>query len=134
MPGRISIIVPVYNVETYLETCLESLAQPSNSDLEVVMVDDGSTDSSAEIAARYVERDPRFKLVHQKNAGLGAARNTGVPHATGEFIAFVDSDDVVPRHAYELLVGALDRTGSDFASGNVTMRLTVAPCSKNLSL
>ena len=123
MPGRISVIVPVYNVEAYLETCLESLAQQSISDLEVVMVDDGSTDSSADIAARYVERDPRFKLVHQKNAGLGAARNTGVPHATGEFVAFVDSDDVVPRHAYELLVGALDRTGSDFASGNV-MRLT----------
>jgi CDP-glycerol glycerophosphotransferase len=123
MPGRISVIVPVYNVEAYLETCLESIAQQSVSDLEVVMVDDGSTDESAKIAARFAQRDPRFKLVHQQNAGLGAARNTGVPHATGEFLAFVDSDDVVPRHAYELLLGALDRTGSDFASGNV-MRLT----------
>ena len=123
MPGRISVIVPVYNVEAYLETCLESLAQQSVSDLEVVMVDDGSTDESAAIAERYVERDPRFKLVRQRNAGLGAARNTGVPHATGDLLAFVDSDDVVPRHAYELLRGALDRTGSDFASGNV-MRLT----------
>ena len=79
MPGRISVIVPVYNVEAYLETCLESLAQQSVSDLEVVMVDDGSTDESAAIAERYVERDPRFKLVRQRNAGLGAARNTGVP-------------------------------------------------------
>ena len=85
MPGQISVIVPVYNVEAYLETCLESLAQQSVSDLEVVMVDDGSTDESAAIAERYVERDPRFKLVRQRNAGLGAARNTGVPHATGTF-------------------------------------------------
>jgi CDP-glycerol glycerophosphotransferase len=123
MPGRISVVVPMYNVAPYLQTCLESLAQQTMADLEVVMVDDGSTDESAAIAERYVERDPRFKLVRQRNAGLGAARNTGVPHATGDLLAFVDSDDVVPRHAYELLRGALDRTGSDFASGNV-MRLT----------
>jgi CDP-glycerol glycerophosphotransferase len=118
LSGRVSVIVPVYNVAAYLETCLESLAQQSMPDLEVVMVEDGSTDASTEIAERFVARDPRFKLVRQANAGLGAARNTGVVHATGEFVAFVDSDDVVPRHAYELLVGALDRTRSDFATGN----------------
>jgi CDP-glycerol glycerophosphotransferase len=121
--ARVSAVVPVYNVAAYLEECLSSLAQQTIDDLEVVMVDDGSTDESPEIAAGFAARDDRFRLVHQENAGLGAARNTGVAHASGEFVAFVDSDDVVPRHAYELLLDALDRTGSDFASGNVR-RLT----------
>jgi CDP-glycerol glycerophosphotransferase len=93
------------------------------SDLEIVMVDDGSTDESARIAEEFVARDARFRLVRQVNAGLGAARNTGIDHSGGEFLAFVDSDDVLPRHAYEVLLAALDRTGSDFASGNVR-RLT----------
>jgi CDP-glycerol glycerophosphotransferase len=121
--ARVSVVVPVYNVAAYLETCLESLAQQTMADLEVVMVDDGSTDESPEIGRRFVARDARFRLVHQANAGLGAARNTGVENATGEFVAFVDSDDVVTRHAYELLLSSLDRSGSDFASGNVR-RLT----------
>jgi CDP-glycerol glycerophosphotransferase len=123
MAARVSVVVPVYNVAAYLEPCLESLADQTASDLEVVMVDDGSTDESPEIASRFAARDSRFRLVRQENAGLGAARNTGAAHASGEFLAFVDSDDVVPRHAYELLLGALDKTGSDFAYGNA-MRLT----------
>ena len=123
MSGRVSVVVPVYNVAAYLDTCLESLAQQTFEDLEVVMVDDGSTDESAEIAERFAARDSRFRLVQKANAGLGAARNTGARHASGEFLAFVDSDDVVPRHAYEYLLGALDESGSDFASGNVR-RLT----------
>jgi CDP-glycerol glycerophosphotransferase len=121
--ARISVVVPVYNVEPYLEACLEALERQTVTDLEVVMVNDGSTDASPEIAALFAARDSRFRLVHQENAGLGAARNTGVAHATGEFLIFADSDDVVPRHAYELLLGALDTTGSDFACGNVR-RLT----------
>jgi CDP-glycerol glycerophosphotransferase len=123
MAARVSVVVPVHNVEQYLEACLESLAQQTMPDLEVVMVDDGSTDESPEIATGFADRDPRFRLVRQANAGLGAARNTGAAQVSGEFIAFVDSDDVVPRHAYEVLVAALDETGSDFASGNVE-RLT----------
>ena len=129
MSARISVVVPVYNVAAYLETCLESIAQQTMTDLEVVMVEDGSTDESPQIAERFAARDPRFRLVRQANAGLGAARNTGAAHATGEFIAFADSDDVVPPHAYELLLGALDETGSDFASGNVR-RLTSLGTSK----
>ncbi|MGH3023383.1 MAG: CDP-glycerol glycerophosphotransferase family protein [Gaiellaceae bacterium] len=123
MRPRVSVVVPMYNVAPYLEECLESLAQQTMADLEVVIVDDGSTDASPEIAERFAARDPRFRLVHQANAGLGAARNTGARHATGEFLAFVDSDDLVTRHAYELLLGALDHTGSDIASGSAR-RLT----------
>ena len=115
---RISVVVPVYNVEQYLRDCLESLAAQTFEDIQVVMVDDGSTDGSAAIAQSFADRDPRFTLVSQANGGLSAARNTGIESATGEFLAFVDSDDVVAPNAYELLVGTLDRTGSDFASGN----------------
>jgi CDP-glycerol glycerophosphotransferase len=116
---RISVVVPIHDVESYLATCLQSLARQSFTDLEVLMVDDGSTDRSPGIAARFAERDRRFRLLRQANAGLGAARNTGIEAATGELLAFADSDDVVPPRAYERLLDSLDHTGSDFASGNV---------------
>ena len=83
------------------------------------MVDDGATDGSAAIAERHAERDPRLRLVRQSNHGLGHARNTGVQAASGEFLAFVDSDDKLPPDALELLLASLDRTGSDFATGNI---------------
>ncbi|HEY7074322.1 MAG TPA: glycosyltransferase, partial [Solirubrobacteraceae bacterium] len=116
---RVSVVVPIYNVEAYLAECLESLAGQSMRDLEVVMVDDGSTDSSAAIAEGFAARDARFRLIRQPNGGLSRARNTGIDAAGGEFIAFVDSDDLVTLNAYELLLGALEKTGSDFATGNV---------------
>ncbi|WLQ34125.1 CDP-glycerol glycerophosphotransferase family protein [Streptomyces castrisilvae] len=121
MPPRLSVVVPVYNVELFLTDCLKSLAEQTMTDLEVVMVDDGSTDGSAALAAEFAARDDRFKLVSQKNGGLGHARNTGVRNCDPEsrYLAFVDSDDVIPPNAYELLVGALEETGSDLASGNV---------------
>jgi len=119
MAPLVSVVVPIYNVASYLSPCLESLASQSHRDLEVIVVDDGSTDESPAIATSFVERDPRFRLVHQQNAGLGAARNTGLEHASGEFLAFVDGDDLVPPEAYGSLLRALLETGSDFASGNV---------------
>ncbi|MEV6398330.1 CDP-glycerol glycerophosphotransferase family protein [Streptomyces sp. NPDC051907] len=119
MPLRLSVVVPVYNVEDYLEECLRSLADQSLRDLEVVMVDDGSTDGSAVIARRFAAEDDRFRLLTQVNAGLGAARNAGVREARGEFLAFVDSDDLVPADAYERMVSSLEASGSDFATGNV---------------
>jgi CDP-glycerol glycerophosphotransferase len=116
---RISVIVPIYNVERYLAESLASAAGQSFGDLEVIMVDDGSTDGSTAIAREFEARDPRFRLLTQANAGLSAARNTGLPAATGEYLAFLDSDDVLPLDAYERLLGALERSGSDFATGNV---------------
>src|SRR3954452_19666344 len=120
---RISVVVPIYNVEPYLDDCLQSLVDQTFRDFEVVVVDDGSQDGSRAIAERFAARDDRFRIVEQPNGGLGKARNTGAEHATGEFLAFVDSDDVLPEYAYEKLIGALDETGSDFATGNV-YRLT----------
>jgi CDP-glycerol glycerophosphotransferase len=116
---RVSFVVPVYNVEAYLDDCLRSILAQTVGDFEVVMVDDGSTDGSVEIAERHAERDKRLRLVRQANHGLGHARNSGVQAAEGEFLAFVDSDDRLPPDALELLLGALDRTGSDFATGNI---------------
>ncbi len=114
----LSIVVPFYGVEAYIGECLESLRAQTFTDFEVIMVDDGSPDRSRDIAERYAETDSRFKLVVQENQGLGPARNTGTAHASGKYIAFVDSDDVVAPRAYSLLVDTLERTGSSFAAGN----------------
>src|SRR5262249_38360540 len=95
---ELSIVVPIYNVAPYLAACLESLAAQTFEDFEVVMVDDGSTDDSGEIAAGFAARDDRFRLVTKANGGLGAARNTGIDHASGNFLAFVDSDDLIPLY------------------------------------
>ncbi|MFF2508453.1 CDP-glycerol glycerophosphotransferase family protein [Streptomyces sp. NPDC058067] len=119
MTPRLTVVVPIHNVEAYLDACLESLAAQTMTDLEVVMVDDGSTDGSPAIARAMADRDGRFRYIRQDNAGLGAARNAGAARATGTHLAFVDSDDVVPHDAYERMLGALAESGSDFATGNV---------------
>jgi CDP-glycerol glycerophosphotransferase len=117
----LTVVVPIYNVSGYLVDCLDSIAGQTYPDLDVVLVDDGSTDDSGEIAKRYAQANSRFRLIRQENRGLGAARNTGVDAAAGDYLAFVDSDDLLPPYALELLVGVLEQTGSDFASGNVAL-------------
>jgi CDP-glycerol glycerophosphotransferase len=116
---RLSVVVPVYNVERYLDECLASLAAQHVEDFEAILIDDGSTDASAAIAQRFVDRDSRFRLVSQANAGLGAARNAGAALAQGEFLAFLDSDDKVPADGYARMLASLERSGSDFATGNI---------------
>jgi CDP-glycerol glycerophosphotransferase len=116
---QLSVVIPIHNVEAYLEGCLESVAGQPVEDLEVIMVDDGSEDRSAAIAEEFAARDSRFRLIRQPNGGLGSTRNTGLDQATGEFLAFVDSDDVLAPNAYQLLLASLKKTGSDFATGNV---------------
>ncbi|MFI6762775.1 glycosyltransferase [Micromonospora sp. NPDC050417] len=121
MGALLTVVVPIYNVSGYLVDCLDSIAGQTYPDLDVVLVDDGSTDDSGELAERYVAANSRFRLIRQENRGLGAARNTGIDAAAGEYLTFVDSDDLLPPYALELLVGALEQTGSDFASGNVAL-------------
>jgi glycosyltransferase involved in cell wall biosynthesis len=111
---RLSVVVPVFNVEQYLAECLDSILAQSFDDLEVVVVDDGSTDRSGQVAQGYVDRFPNVRLVTTANQGLGAARNTGVRQARGRLLAFADSDDVVLPDAYSTMVSALDESGSDF--------------------
>jgi CDP-glycerol glycerophosphotransferase len=117
---RISVVVPFYNNEDLLGECLKSIAAQSIGDLEVIMVDDGSTDGSAEIAAAQAAADPRFTLVQVPHGGSpGYTRNQGVRRATGEYLSFVDADDTLPPHALEQMVDTLEKSGSDFVTGGV---------------
>jgi CDP-glycerol glycerophosphotransferase len=111
--------VAFFNNEDDLADCLDSIAAQSFADLEVIMVDDGSTDGSAGIARAKAAADPRFTLIQPEHGGPGGARNRGVERARGEFLAFVDGDDLLPANAYELLLHALEQSGSDFVSGAV---------------
>lgn len=100
----ISVIVPVYNVEEYLEECLESIRHQTFTDIEVILVNDGSIDGSRQICERYCEKDNRFKLINQENQGQSVARNRGVKESVGQFIMFVDSDDVINTNVLEVLL------------------------------
>ena len=100
----ISIIVPVYNVEEYLEECLESIQHQTYTDIEVILVNDGSTDGSREICERYCEKDIRFRLINQENQGQSVARNRGFKESIGQYIMFVDSDDVINTNVLEVLL------------------------------
>lgn len=104
---RFSIVIPVYNVEPYLRECLDSVLQQTYSDWEAVCVDDGSTDGSAAILAEYAAHDNRIKVITQPNGGLSAARNTGLEHATGDYILFLDSDDWLEQNTLEITNKAL---------------------------
>lgn len=115
----VSVIVPVYDVAAYLPAALDSLLAQQHRELEVVVVDDGSTDASGRIADDHAGRDARVRVVHTPNRGLGAARNEGLRHVTGEYVAFLDSDDVLPPTAYVVLLRALAGSGSDFVTGSV---------------
>ncbi|WP_166849842.1 bifunctional glycosyltransferase family 2 protein/CDP-glycerol:glycerophosphate glycerophosphotransferase [Isoptericola sp. BMS4] len=114
-----SVVVPVYKVEDYVGECLESILAQTHRRIEVVVVDDGSPDSSIDVINAVAARDRRVRVVRQENAGLGAARNTGVRNARGEMLCFVDSDDTVPPNAIEVMLTSLMRSGSDFAVGSL---------------
>ena len=119
VPPTVSIIVPIYNVEQYLAECLDSIAAQTFGGYEVLVVDDGSPDGSRAIAEQYAAADPRIRVIVRENGGLGAARNTGIEHARGRFLTFVDSDDLLPPNALQALVGSATRTGSDVVVGSV---------------
>lgn len=114
MQPKISVIVPVYNVEKYLSKCLDSILFQDFEDYEVIIVNDGSTDNSEQVAKEYVEKHPeKFKLISQKNGGLGAARNTGIESASGEYFFFVDSDDTISRDALKTLYELATKRNAD---------------------
>lgn len=115
----VSVIVPIYNVEDYLLECLDSLAEQTLSDLEVIMVDDGSTDSSGEIAKQYAAKDSRFKYFYKENGGLGHARNFGVKHAVGQYVTFLDSDDIIPFDAYKQMFDIAQQYDCEIVTGGV---------------
>lgn len=104
MKDKISVIVPVYKVEEYLPKCIESILNQTYKNLELILVDDGSPDRCPEICDEYAKKDKRVKVIHKKNAGVSAARNDGIDSATGDFVAFVDSDDWIEPEMYEKLL------------------------------
>lgn len=106
---KVSVIVPVYNAEKYLQECVDSILRQTLADLELILVDDGSTDSSPALCDRYAEQDARVKVIHKPNGRAASARNAGIRAASGDYVAFVDSDDWVSPEMYEKMLG----TGAD---------------------
>lgn len=122
MNKKVSIVVPVYNVEKYISGCLDSILVQSYGNIEVIVVDDGSKDGSGAICDRYGERDHRVKVLHKKNGGLSDARNYGLRECTGEYIAFIDSDDYVSEFYIENLLNAAQKHDADIST--CKLRLT----------
>ena len=102
--SKISIIIPVYNKEAYLERCLDSVLAQTHKSLEVLLIDDGSTDGSPAICEKYAKKDPRIRVLTQENAGASAARNAGIEAAGGDYIGFVDADDWIEPGMYAALL------------------------------
>lgn len=113
----ISIIIPIYNTEQYLSECIESILCQTYENLEIILIDDGSTDSSGKIADEYACKDSRIKVIHKKNEGVSEARNCGINCSSGEWIAFVDSDDTVPEYYFEYLVTLAIDNDAEIAMG-----------------
>ncbi len=119
MSADVGVVVPFHNVEPYLADCLRSIAEQTWTDLDVVLVDDGSTDGSAQIADEWARRDPRFRVLHEPHHGVAVARNIGIEAVGGRYLMFVDSDDLVTPRAVEQLRTSLEASGSDFAAAHV---------------
>lgn len=114
---KISVIVPVYNVEAYLARCVDSILAQTYGNLEVILVDDGAKDNSGAICDAYAAKDPRVRVIHKENGGLSSARNAGLDAATGEYIAFLDSDDWITPDAYGHLVEVMEKYGVNLVCG-----------------
>ncbi len=119
MTAAVSVIVPVYNVQPYLSRCVDSILQQSMADFELILIDDGSTDGSGALCDAY-NRNDRIRVIHQENQGLGLARNTGLAHAQGEYVCFVDADDYVGPELLEHLLTAAQRHQADLVIGGWT--------------
>ncbi len=117
MDALISVIIPVYNTEQYLERCLDSVLNNTYRNLEVICIDDGSTDRSLEVLRRYEASDPRVIVISKENGGVSSARNAGLDRMTGEYVTFIDSDDFVHPQYVEILLSAQQISGADIIVG-----------------
>ncbi len=120
MNKKISVIVPIYNVEAYLRKCVDSILAQTYKDLEVILVDDGSPDNCGAICDEYAKHDARVRVIHKVNGGLSDARNAGLDIVTGEYVAFVDSDDWIEPYMYEKLLDNLIHFNADMSVGGVS--------------
>src|SRR5699024_8688641 len=110
---KISVIVPVYNAEKYLHRCIKSILDQTYKNLEIILVDDGSIDTSGKICDYYDHKDERIKVIHKENGGQSSARNTGLTIASGDYVSFVDSDDWIVEDIYEYCINLIKTTNCD---------------------
>lgn len=120
MKPKLSVIIPVYNVERYLERCVDSIRNQTLYELEIILIDDGSTDASGQICDNLSKEDKRIRVIHKENEGQGIARNCGLEIAIGKYVAFVDSDDYMEEDAYEFIIGQMERKDAQIASFGYT--------------
>ena len=127
--SKISVIIPVYKVEKYLDKCIQSVVNQTFTDLEIILIDDGSPDRCPEICEQWAKKDSRIVVIHKKNGGLSDARNAGLNIATGEFISFVDSDDWIAKNMYEIMLNYLKREKAGIKRPGIHYSLMVRhPC------
>ncbi|MDZ4983572.1 glycosyltransferase [Clostridium perfringens] len=119
MKEKISIIVPIYKVEKYINKCIDSILNQTYKNIEVILVDDGSPDNCGKICDKYLLKDDRIKVIHKENGGLSSARNAGLDIATGDYIGFVDSDDWIESNMYEILINNAIKYNADVSVGGV---------------
>ena len=119
---KISVIVPVFNAEKYLKMCLNSLVSQTLKNIEIICIDDGSTDNSLAILDKFKSKDDRIKIIKQKNYGVSMARNNGISEAQGEYIGFVDADDWVDKDFFEKLYNAAQKYNADIATAGYYTR------------
>lgn len=138
----VSIVVPIYNVEQYLEKCVESICRQTYENLEIILVNDGSPDHCGQMCEEYAKKDNRIKVIHKKNGGLSDARNSGVKLATGKYLLFVDSDDYIAKDLVEKTAAIAEKNNCDMVlydyyyvePDNVEIRSTIVPENKVISL
>jgi glycosyltransferase involved in cell wall biosynthesis len=133
MNELISIIIPIYNVEKYIKECLDSIIMQTYQNIEIIIVDDGSLDDSASIAQTYSRKDDRIVIYHKENGGLSSARNFGIEKANGEYLHFVDSDDIVSRYMIENLYEACQKYNSKLAMSQFTKELNLLNENKEIN-
>ena len=113
MEKKVSVIIPVYNVEKYLEECIQSVLKQTYKNLEIILVDDGSPDNCPKMCDEWAKKDSRIKVIHKQNGGASSSRNTGLDVMTGDFMCFIDSDDFIAKNYIEVLYNNLIETNSD---------------------
>lgn len=124
----VSVVIPVYNVEKYLDRCIQSVIEQTYTNLEIILVDDGSTDKSPELCDQYARKDKRIVIIHKKNGGLSSARNAGIEKSKGDYIAFIDSDDyIAPSHIQLLVTPALTYDADISICGEQVIKLGKQP-------
>ena len=111
----VSVIIPAYNIEDYIGRCLDSIISQTYKNLEIIVVDDGSRDHTGEILDNYAKKDRRIKVIHKENGGVSSARNKGIEAAEGDYIGFIDGDDLIESEMYKTLVDLLEEENADIA-------------------